>query len=301
LINCNTANQIWVRLTAQYLRNAVENRYVLQKRFFEYRYRPDQEIMTHITEIETIATQLTDIGAPVDAISIMTKIICTLPPSYRSFVTAWDSVPFADRTMALLTSRLLKEEEMAKRRNTGQPDPQDAAFFAHQYPSYAQDTSSSSTSSSRGRANRGTRRGGRFNNRQQPYRFCKYFRCNIAGHTIEVCRKRIRDEEDAKKSKYNLSANPAVTPEEKEVGKKLEHSLQEDAYISSSCFIGRCIMDWFADSGATQHMTDQRSLFSTFTPISSEKWNVNGIGPARLLVRGYGSIDSLVTAGGIQR
>jgi len=136
LINCNNANEMWVRLTAQYLRNAVENRYVLQTRFFEYRYKPDQDIMSHITEIETMATQLTDIGAPVDAISIMTKIICTLPPSYRSFVTAWDSVPFADRTMALLTSRLLKEEEMAKRWNTGQPDPQDAAFFAHQYPSW---------------------------------------------------------------------------------------------------------------------------------------------------------------------
>lgn len=290
---------MWVRLTTQYLRNAVENRYVLQTRFFEYRYKPDQDIMTHITEIETMATQLTDIGAPVDAISIMTKIICTLPPSYRSFVTAWDSVPFADRTMALLTSRLLKEEEMAKRWNAGQPDPQDAAFFAHQHPSYAQDFSSSSTSSSRGcdRANRGTRRGGHFNNRQQPYRFCKYFRCNIAGHTIEVCRKRIRDEEDAKKNKNNFSANPAVTPEEKEVGKKLEHTLQED----SSCFIGRCITNWFADSGATQHMTDQRSLFRTFTPISSEKWNVNGIGSARLLVRGYGSIEFFVTTGGIQR
>lgn len=116
-----------------------------------------------------------------------------------------------------------------------------------------------------------------------------------------MCRKRIRDEEDAKKSKNNFNANPAVTPEEKDVGNRVEHTLQDDAYVSSSCFIGRCIMDWFADSGATQHMTDQRSLFSTFTPISSEKWNGNGIGSARLLVRGYGSIEFIVTAGGIQR
>ncbi|XP_059352859.1 uncharacterized protein LOC132088296 [Daphnia carinata] len=69
LINCTTANQMWVRLTAQYLRNAVENRYALQTRFFGYRYKPDQDIITHITEIETMATQLTDIGAPVDVIS----------------------------------------------------------------------------------------------------------------------------------------------------------------------------------------------------------------------------------------
>ena len=134
LINCTTANQMWVRLSAQYLRNAVENRHVLQARFFEYRYKPDHDIMSHVTEVETMATELADVGAPVDAISIMTKIICTLPPSYRSFITAWDSVPFDERTMALLTSRLLKEESMAKRWSTGQPDSQDAAFFAHNHP-----------------------------------------------------------------------------------------------------------------------------------------------------------------------
>jgi hypothetical protein len=33
LINCNTAHEMWIRLSAQYLRNAVENRYffLLQK------------------------------------------------------------------------------------------------------------------------------------------------------------------------------------------------------------------------------------------------------------------------------
>jgi hypothetical protein len=79
LINCTTANQMWVRLSAQYLRNAVENRHVLQARFFEYRYKPDHDIMSHVTEVETMATELADMGAPVDSISIMTKIICTLP------------------------------------------------------------------------------------------------------------------------------------------------------------------------------------------------------------------------------
>jgi hypothetical protein len=78
--------------------------------------------MSHITEIETMAIQLNDVGAPVTDLQIMTKIICTLPPSYRSFTTAWDSVPANEKTIALLTSRLLKEETMAKRFNRGQQD-----------------------------------------------------------------------------------------------------------------------------------------------------------------------------------
>lgn len=118
---------MWLRLSAQYLRNTVENRHVFQARFFEYRYKPDHDIMSYVTEVETMATELADVGAPVDSISIITKIICTLPPSYRSFIMAWDNVPFDESTMASLTPRLLKEEAMAKRCSTGQPDSQDAA------------------------------------------------------------------------------------------------------------------------------------------------------------------------------
>ena len=41
LVNCRTANEMWTRLSAQHLRNAVENQHVLQQRFFEYQYQPD--------------------------------------------------------------------------------------------------------------------------------------------------------------------------------------------------------------------------------------------------------------------
>lgn len=51
LINGPTANQMWLRLSAQYLRNTVENLHVLQARFFGYRYKPDHDTMSHVVEI----------------------------------------------------------------------------------------------------------------------------------------------------------------------------------------------------------------------------------------------------------
>jgi hypothetical protein len=290
LINCTTANQMWVRLSAQYLRNAVENRHVLQARFFEYRYKPDHDIMSHVTEVETMATELADVGAPVDSISIMTKIICTLPPSYRSFITAWDSVPFGERTMALLTSRLLKEEAMAKRWSTGQPDSQDAAYFAHHYPTYGNTPNDKPSSAARGR-DRGERRGSHPKNRR-PYRFCNYHRCKIPGHTIEVCRRRLRDEENAAKEKSLIAKSDLATKGKEQL---------EDAYLSSTCFASRSIHDWFADSGCTQHMTEQRHIFSTFTPVLSNTWTVKGIGTSLLVVRGYGNIEFVVRLNGSQQ
>ncbi len=32
---------------------------------------------------------------------------------------------------------------------------------------------------------------------------------------------------------------------------------KDDSYAASQCFASRSLFDWFADSGATQHMTDQ--------------------------------------------
>jgi len=66
------------------------------------------QVMDHITAVEALANQLKDLGEAVEDMQIMTKIICTLPPSFRHFVSAWDNVPDGEKTMASLTSRLLK-------------------------------------------------------------------------------------------------------------------------------------------------------------------------------------------------
>jgi hypothetical protein len=116
---------------------------------------------------------------------------------------------------------------MAKRWNTGKPDAQDAAFLTHKNPSYPKTFNLNSRGRDRSRC------GGRSNYRQQPYRFCKYRRCNIDGHTIEDCRKRIRDEEAARKEKNNRSAAKAASTQEKEDADNPDQHLNDDAYFSS--------------------------------------------------------------------
>lgn len=48
----------------------------------------------------------------------------------------------------------------------------------------------------------------------------------------------------------------------------------------------------FADSGCTQHITDQRWVFNSFQPIRPGTWSVSGIGIDNkpLQVHGYGSV-----------
>lgn len=86
--------------------------------------------MAFISAIQQMAAQLNDLEAPVSEVQIMAKIIMCLPPSFRHFTSAWDSVPTQDKSVAYLTSRLIKEERMTLIYNQGKVDPNDSAFFA---------------------------------------------------------------------------------------------------------------------------------------------------------------------------
>lgn len=67
-------------------------------------------IMLHSSKIENIARQLRDLGENVSDITIMAKIIGSLPLKFSAFVTAWDSVNANNQTLHMLTQRLIKEE-----------------------------------------------------------------------------------------------------------------------------------------------------------------------------------------------
>lgn len=55
---------------------------------------------------------------------------------------------------------------------------------------------------------------------------------------------------------------------------------------------------WYADSGATQHMTDNRVFLINFVPVRHEKWTVTGIGKAKLSVAGQGDVVLYATVKG---
>ena len=119
LINCQTSHEMWKRLAAQHEQTAEEFQYHLLQSFFDYKYQKSHNVMDHITAIETLAAQLADIGSPLSEQDVITKIICTLPPSLRPVRSAWKNVDPSKRNLQLLTTRLLEEESYD--RNTKVP------------------------------------------------------------------------------------------------------------------------------------------------------------------------------------
>ena len=65
---------------------------------------PKDDIASHITKVESLARRLKDLGDEPKETDVITKIICTLPASYRGLRSAWDSTPADEQTLANLTA-----------------------------------------------------------------------------------------------------------------------------------------------------------------------------------------------------
>ena len=312
LHGCLTASQMWSRIQTEYAQAVADNEHLLMAKFFEYKYQAGHSVMAHVAAIEQLAAHLKDLQAPVSEVQVMSKILLTLPPSFRHFLSAWDNVPTADKTIKLLTSRLVKEETITKNFNNGGSDPSDLAFFSSRVSLQAPDISTNALSAqhnSRGgypglrrphRGNRGGHHGSRAGNVLCDYckrkghasaicrlkqknegstttTTCSY--CQHKGHTVDICRKRLRNE----------SSQPEQQPS----------GSMDFSYLSSICFSARRHYDWYADSGATQHMTDQRQILNNFNPIAPGLWTVSGIGNNRLSVLGQGEVEYSSVVNGV--
>src|SRR5262249_37242136 len=110
---------------------------------------------------------------------------------------------------------------------------------------------------------------------------CKY--CNKKGHWYKECMKRLRDEGGEKSKLASGKSNGFAFT------------------AFSSLLAVRSNTDWYTDSGATQHMSDQRWMFSTFEDVKPGTWPVYGIGKENqsLQVCGRGNINIRTFADGI--
>lgn len=308
---------MWLRLSAQYLQNASENKYLLQKQFYEYKFKPEHDVLAHITAIELMATQLEDLGETVSHLQIMTKITSTLPPSFRYFISAWDNIPDDQKTISLLTSRLLKEENTTLTLNHGIRDSTDEAFFATNFPTKSNSTQAFTSRGSfnhpyrnnSGRGGFGRNRGNLNTRSNPPYStphnkqriICNY--CGGFDHKLFECRTKKRVEKRQQELAEERGKAHFVQEQslDQPQANDNEESTQEITEGFSATIIAQTSRNnstWVADSGATHHMSDQLSYFHNFQSIKEGTRSVTGIGGKELSVLGIGDIHIKTTVNG---
>ena len=236
--------------------------------------------MTYMTTIESMAAQLNALDVPMTEEQTIGRIIASLPDEYQNFETAWDSKANSEKTLENLRSRLVQEEKKHKRKR-------DASRMRErdlQPPRSDQEALLSSTNHKSNNQFRVTNRnshGGPYYKKDSQHKSnsdiptCNY--CKKKWHTKDDCRFKNRDHKPQSPNKKAKLANTSTY--------KVDYS-----FISSTCLQAFRNGKWIADSGASEHLTDQRSSFLTFTPVQPGSWHVNGVGNTKFPVLGRGSV-----------
>ena len=186
----------------------------------------------------------------------------------------------------MLTQRLLKEENFSKLYlDTKSSSTDDQAFSSQPHRPFRGQRE-------RSRGGFGARRGG---HPYQTNRKCHF--CGGTNHFIATCRDRIKAEKEAAKNKE--VSNIATDIQQPETNNNQDPAdLSYQSLFPSTTQVHDEDKLWFADSGATRHMTHLKSVLKNFIPVEPESWFVTGIGNTRLPVR-QRDIEAKSTINGI--
>lgn len=220
----------------------------------------------------------------------------------------WESVPKSERTISHLTSRLLIKEETNRRYGIGEADFGISAFSSYHatYGQRFQGRGGRPTRGFRG-SHHGEYRGGHSSyqshyeasNKRQKFHFDYCFRDN---HVQDNCRVRQRHEKERgilntnqnnqkEKTSFSFTVSNQITP-------NVETS-QNEKKPTCSTASNLNPLKWYADSGATQHLTDQFLSLNNFVAIEPGLWMVSGIGESCLSVYGQGDVDIITKVNGL--
>lgn len=171
-------------------------------------------------------------------------------------MSAWNSTDDTIKTIALLASRLQVEENMLKLADLSTESSDTGAFYANKKKEKVTFSES--------------KRDFRSDNRSKTIcAYCKDLN-KRANHREEDCwlkQSYLQGKRDAGGGEALLSQSSRSEPPTKDDSYAFKST---DILFDSEC--------WYADSGASEHMSDNRSLFDTLQPIPPGKRLIKGVG-----------------------
>lgn len=212
---------------------------------------------TMIQKLSNIADQLREREQALPEVQLISKALATLPESFRVVRSVWTSVPAADRTLDHLLQRLITEESVLKSYQKAE-HPEETAFAANGNPKRKFNHGRGSHSGHGKDYHHGPTEG--YVDKRP-----RCGTCNSPHHEEKNCFK-----------KHGYPPNWSNTRNRGRGRGRGNPPNSSNALLSLSKLDPRSILTFLVDSGASKHMSDQRSFFSTFRPMNAGTWSVKG-------------------------
>ncbi|MFQ6666878.1 hypothetical protein Gotur_033080, partial [Gossypium turneri] len=109
-----TSSALWTRLETLYATKSLANRLVLKQRLFTFRINEGELLRDHISQFITLLNDLKNVEVHIDDEDQAMLLLCSLPPSYKSFrealIYARDKLSFKNVKGHLLSRDKLDNE-----------------------------------------------------------------------------------------------------------------------------------------------------------------------------------------------
>lgn len=163
---------------------------------------------------------------------IINKIFCTLRPSFRHIISVWDNMDDTKKILSSLTARLLKEKTRSKAYKEQASEASNSAFLSKKF----------HQTSSAGRERR----------------LCNF--CGKRNHWEGQCLRKKKMMGEGRSS-ANLAQYHYPLDRPADEG-PVDYTFTSLSFTSKMA--GRQATDWYLDSGASQHMSDQYQLIINY-------------------------------------
>lgn len=235
----SSAKQMWDTLVRIFERKSVAKRMQLNRELFELRHSGGP-LQDYFVKYDRLIRLFRNAGGKIDDVDVVCRLLLSLGSEYDAVVTSIESQPEEQITMEFVKCRLLDEE--IKRKSMAASD-------------VCGDQNESAAFSSSGKA------AARHISKPKQKRVWKCFGCQKEGHKIANCPDKAKSEKKTVKSSSAFSAEPSAEPSDGGGGVVfLADECKSKPPTPSTPPINR--VQWFVDSGATEHICNDKSLFS---------------------------------------